>query len=154
MGVKKRTKLIEDILALKYQYVVTSDLAARGLDFKISHVIHYDLPHFLEFYMHRSGRTGRMNDTGEVITFMTVDDHRKIEKLKEKGIVFQNYQLSSKGLVKVEVKKKVVSEEEINAIKKVKKATKVTPGYKKKRAKQIKKIKQEMRKKQYVNQNR
>ena len=78
----------------------------------------------------------------------------KIEKLKEKGIVFQNYQLSSKGLVKVEVKKKVVSEEEINAIKKVKKATKVTPGYKKKRVKQIKKIKQEMRKKQYVNQNR
>jgi ATP-dependent RNA helicase CshB len=95
-----------------------------------------------------------MNDTGEVITFMTVDDHRKIEKLREKGIHFQSYQLSSKGLVKVEVKKKTASEEEINAIKKVKKATKVTPGYKKKRAKQIKKIKQEMRKKQYVNQNR
>ena len=35
--------------------------------------------------MHRSGRTGRMYDTGEVITFMTVDDHRRIEKLKEKG---------------------------------------------------------------------
>ncbi|MCD8562097.1 MAG: hypothetical protein LRY20_01290 [Acholeplasmataceae bacterium] len=97
---------------------MTSDLAARGLDFKISHVIHYDLPHFLEFYMHRSGRTGRMYDTGEVITFMTVDDHRKIEKLKEKGIPFENYQFAQNGLVKVNVRKKVVSEEEVNAIKK------------------------------------
>lgn len=154
MGVKQRSKLIEDIHALKYQYVVTSDLAARGLDFKISHIIHFDLPHFLEFYMHRSGRTGRMYDTGEVITFMTVNDHRKIEKLKEKGIPFQNYQLTDQGLKKVLVNKKIVSDEEINKIRSIKKATKVTPGYKKKRAKQIKKIQQEMRKKQYVNQNR
>ena len=154
MGVKKRSKLIEEINALKYQYVVTSDLAARGLDFKISHVIHYDLPHFLEFYMHRSGRTGRMYDTGEVITFMTVDDHRKIEKLKEKGIPFENYQFAQNGLVKVNVRKKVVSEEEVNAIKKVKKDKKVTPNYKKKRAQEIKKIKQEFRRKNYANQNR
>lgn len=154
MGVKKRAKLIDEIKHLDYQYVVTSDLAARGLDFKISHVIHYDLPHFLEFYMHRSGRTGRMNDTGEVLTFMTVDDHRRIEKLKEKGIPFQNYQLSQKGLTKVVVAKKEVSQEEINAIKKLQKSTKVTPNYKKKRAKEIKKIKQGMRKKQYANQNR
>ncbi|OHE29325.1 MAG: hypothetical protein A2Y45_00195 [Tenericutes bacterium GWC2_34_14] len=154
MGVKKRSKLIEEINALKYQYVVTSDLAARGLDFKISHVIHYDLPHFLEFYMHRSGRTGRMYDTGEVITFMTVDDHRKIEKLKEKGIPFENYQFAQNGLVKVNLRKKVVSEEEVNAIKKVKKDKKVTPNYKKKRAQEIKKIKQEFRRKNYANQNR
>jgi ATP-dependent RNA helicase CshB len=154
MGVKKRSKLIEDIQNLKYQYVVTSDLAARGLDFKISHVIHYDLPHFLEFYMHRSGRTGRMNDTGEVITFMTVDDHRRIEKLKEKNIPFQNYTLTSSGLTKVKVAKREVSEEEINAIKKIQKSKKVTPNYKKKRAKAIKKIKQGMRKKLYASQNR
>ena len=154
MGVKKRAKLIEEINALKYQYVVTSDLAARGLDFKISHVIHYDLPHFLEFYMHRSGRTGRMYDTGEVITFMTVDDHRKIDKLKEKGIPFQNYTMTSKGIEKVHVKKTVQSQEEIDAIKKIKKSTKVTPNYKKKRAKAIKKVKNELRRKSYANQNR
>ncbi len=154
LGVKKRSKLIEEINQLKYQYVVTSDLAARGLDFKISHVIHYDLPHFLEFYMHRSGRTGRMYDSGEVITFMTVDDHRKIEKLKEKGIPFQNYTMTKKGIDKVVTKPKSQSEEEINAIKKIKKSTKVTPNYKKKRAKEIKKVKNEIRRKNYANQNR
>lgn len=154
MGVKKRAKLIDEIKALKYQYVVTSDLAARGLDFKISHVIHYDLPHFLDFYMHRSGRTGRMNDTGEVITFMTVDDHRRIDKLREKGISFQNYTLTSKGLEKVQIRKSIQSKEEIDAIKKIKKSTKVTPNYKKKRAKAIKKVKNELRRKNYANQNR
>lgn len=154
IGVKKRSRIIEDIQALKYQYVVTSDLAARGLDFKISHVIHYDLPHFIEFFMHRSGRTGRMNDTGEVITFMTVDDHRKIEKLKAKGIPFINYQLTSKGIEKVSTKKYVQSDEEKEALKKIKTSTIVTPNYKKKHAKQVKKIKQEMRRKQYANPNR
>jgi ATP-dependent RNA helicase CshB len=154
LGVKKRTKLIEDIQALKYQYVVTSDLAARGLDFKISHVIHYDLPHFLEFYMHRSGRTGRMHDSGEVITFMTVDDHRRIDKLREKGIVFEAYQLTSSGLKKVQERKKFVSEEEIQAVKKIKKPKKVSPNYKKKNAQAIKKAKQEIRRKNYANQNR
>lgn len=154
MGVKKRAKVIDDIKALRYQYVVTSDLAARGLDFKISHVIHYDLPHFLEFYMHRSGRTGRMYDSGEVITFMTVDDHRRIDKLKEKGIPFQNYTMTSKGIEKVTIKKTIQSQEEVNAIKKIKKAKKVTPNYKKKRAKEIKKVKNEIRRKQYANQNR
>lgn len=150
IGVKKRSKIIEDINALKYQYVVTSDLAARGLDFKISHVIHYDLPHMLEFYQHRSGRTGRMNDSGIVITFMSVDDHRKIEKLKQKGIPFVNYQLTKEGLSKVIVKKSVLSEKEIEAIKKIKKPKKVTPNYKKKNKIKIKKAKQEVRREAYA----
>lgn len=154
LGVKKRSKLIEDINALKYQYVVTSDLAARGLDFKISHVIHFDLPHHLEFFMHRSGRTGRMRDSGEVITFMTVDDHRKIEKLKQKGIPFIDYQLTSKGLIKVALRKKEVSQEEIDALKKVKKPKRVTPNYKKKHKTEVRKIKQEIRRKQYANNHR
>lgn len=154
LGVKKRSKLIDDINLLKYQYVVTSDLAARGLDFKISHVIHYDLPHFLEFFMHRSGRTGRMHDSGDVITFMTVDDHRKIEKLKEKGIPFVDYQLSSKGLTKVAMRKKEVSKEEVDALKKLKKPKRVTPNYKKKHATEVRKIRQEIRRKQYGTQNR
>ncbi|MCR3905658.1 MAG: DEAD/DEAH box helicase [Tenericutes bacterium] len=150
LGVKARKKIIEDINLLKYQYVVTSDLAARGLDFKISHVIHYDLPHHLEFFMHRSGRTGRMYDSGVVITFMSVHDHRKIEKLKEKGIPFKNYILTKEGITKVLKKPNTISEEERNAIKKIKKPKKVTPNYKKKNALKIKKAKQEIRRKQYA----
>jgi len=148
IGVKKRSKIIEDINALKYQFVVTSDLAARGLDFKISHVIHYDLPHHLEFFMHRSGRTGRMNDTGVVITFMTVDDHRKIDKLKKQGIPFKDYTFTRGGIVKTRVKQNIVSDEEKAAISKIKRPKKVTPNYKRKNAELVKKAKQDIRRKQ------
>ncbi|HCB67214.1 MAG: hypothetical protein A2084_00630 [Tenericutes bacterium GWC2_39_45] len=148
IGVKKRSKIIEEINALKYQFVVTSDLAARGLDFKISHVIHYDLPHHLEFFMHRSGRTGRMNDTGVVITFMTVDDHRKIDRLKKQGIPFKDYTFTRDGIVKTRVKQNVVSDEEKAAISKIKRPKKVTPNYKRKNAELVKKAKQDIRRKQ------
>jgi ATP-dependent RNA helicase CshB len=150
LGVKKRAKIIEDIKNLRYVYVVTSDLAARGLDFKISHVIQYDLPHHLEFFMHRSGRTGRMHDTGIVYTFMTVDDHRKIDRLKALGIPFRSYTMSSEGLKKVPVRKTTMSQEETDAIKKIKKPTRVVPNYKKKNAKLIKKAKQELRNQHYA----
>jgi len=149
-GVKKRTKIIEDIKNLKYPYVVTSDLAARGLDFKISHIIHYDLPYLLEFFQHRSGRTGRMHDSGIVITFMSVDDHRKIEKLKQKGIPFVNYTIGKDGIKKVHLKKKVTSDAEKDAISKIKKPKKVEPNYKKRNKDKIKKAKQEIRRKEYA----
>ena len=154
LGVKKRNKLIDEIQALKYPYVVTSDLGARGLDFKVSHVIHFDLPYHLEFFFHRSGRTGRMNDSGEVITFMTVDDHRKIEKLKQKGVLFIPYEVTEKGITRVRQKKEAALAGEKEALKKVKKVTKVSPNYKKKMTQQKKKIKQELRRKYYANQNR
>ena len=149
LGIKKRTNIIEDIKNLKYTHVVTSDLAARGLDFKISHVINYDLPHFIEFFFHRAGRTGRMHDSGIVITFMTVDDHRKIERLKAQGIKFINYQLNASGFKKIVEKKHNLSEEEVQAIKKIKKPKKVVPNYKKKNKLKIKKAKQEIRRKNY-----
>ncbi len=145
LGVKRRSKIIDDINQLKYQYVVTSDLAARGLDFKISHVVHYDLPHHLEFFMHRSGRTARMYDSGQVITFMTVNDHRKIEKLKQQGIPFKNYMMTSDGLVKAKVKTNKFAEAEKQAISKIKKPKKVEPNYKKKNKALIKKAKQLIR---------
>ncbi len=154
LGVKKRNKLIDDIQANKYPYVVTSDLGARGLDFKVSHVIHYDLPYHLEFFFHRSGRTGRMHDSGDVITFMTVDDHRKIDKLRQKGILFMPYEVTEQGITKVREKKKEALAGEKEALQKVKKVTKVSPNYKKKMALQKKKIKQELRRKYYANQNR
>lgn len=148
-GVKQRKKIIEDINNLKYQYVVTSDLAARGLDFKISHIIHFDLPHHLEFYMHRSGRTARMYDSGIVITFMSVNDHHVIDRLKKQGIPFVNYMITNEGIIKQKSKKNKFSEEEKAAIAKIKKPKKVVPNYKKKNKAKIKKAKQEIRSKLY-----
>ncbi|MCZ6580267.1 MAG: helicase-related protein, partial [Nitrospirae bacterium] len=57
----------------------------RGLDVaNIGHVINYDLPHIPEDYVHRIGRTARMNAVGSATSFVTVEDSRSllaIEKL-------------------------------------------------------------------------
>jgi len=73
----------------RYQIMVATDIAARGLDIDgISHVINYDMPGTADAYIHRIGRTGRAQRAGEAFTFMTPDDQalvRKIEKImKEK----------------------------------------------------------------------
>jgi ATP-dependent RNA helicase CshB len=104
----------------------------------------------LEFFFHRSGRTGRMGDSGIVLTFMSVDDHRKIDKIRQKGITFVNYQLSVDGLTKVAPRKSAFAEQDIEAIKKIKKPTRVKPNYKKKNKQKIKKAKQEVRREAYA----
>jgi ATP-dependent RNA helicase RhlE len=69
----------------KYQIMVATDIAARGLDIdRISHVINYDMPDTSDAYIHRIGRTGRVKRTGEAFTLITPDDYtlvRKIEKI-------------------------------------------------------------------------
>ena len=153
IGVKRRKQLLEEIHQLNYQYVVTSDVAARGLDFDASHVIHFDLPYHLEFYYHRSGRTGRMGKHGIVITFLDVNDHRKIEKLR-KNIDFIDYSLKGTNLSKTVIKSMELSHEEKQAIKKIKKPTKVKPNYKKKNKLAIKKALKETRRKSLHAKNR
>jgi ATP-dependent RNA helicase RhlE len=73
----------------RYQIMVATDIAARGLDIDhISHVINYDMPDTADAYIHRIGRTGRAKRTGEAFTLITPDDFAlvyKIEKImKEK----------------------------------------------------------------------
>lgn len=53
------------------EILVATDVAARGIDVdSITHVINYDVPHTYEDYIHRIGRTGRVNNTGNAITFV------------------------------------------------------------------------------------
>jgi ATP-dependent RNA helicase RhlE len=74
----------------KYQIMVATDIAARGLDIdRISHVINFDMPDTADAYIHRIGRTGRAKRTGEAFTLVTPDDHamvRKIEKIMEQKL--------------------------------------------------------------------
>ena len=132
LGVKQRRRILEDIHKLKYQYVVSSDLLARGVDFKASHIIHYDLPYKIEFFLHRSGRTGRMGDTGEVYTLYNEDDQKTIDKLRNKGIDFTAITLTKDGFIKVKRKSKTYDKQIAQAIKKIPKPKRVSPGYKKK----------------------
>lgn len=69
----------------KYQVLVATDVAARGIDVDlVSHVINYDLPDAPEDYVHRIGRTGRAGNEGTAISLVTPVDELsmvKIEKL-------------------------------------------------------------------------
>ncbi len=68
----------------KTSILIATDLAARGLDIQgLTHVIHVDVPHTTEQYLHRSGRTGRAGKDGEVLTLLTKresNDYRKLTK--------------------------------------------------------------------------
>lgn len=139
LNIRQRKNALKDIFNLKYQYVVASDLAARGIDFDASHIINYDLPNNLEFFKHRSGRTGRMEKEGIVITISTNEDRHKITRLKEMGINFLEYKLTKNGLtLKPEKEQNTLTKEELNVIKKIPKPKKVKPNYRKKNKKRIK----------------
>ena len=139
MPVRVRRQVIKEVHELKYQYLVTSDIASRGIDFDASHIINYDLPYHLEYFIHRSGRTGRMGKTGEVYTIQGENDHRKIQNLSKKGIKFNEIKLSKSGIIPVVPRERLLKEEEIQVIKSIKKPTKVKPNYRKKNKQQIEK---------------
>jgi ATP-dependent RNA helicase RhlE len=69
----------------KYDILVATDIAARGIDVSdISHVINFDMPDTVDAYTHRIGRTGRALQTGEAFTFAMPTDEpavRDIEKV-------------------------------------------------------------------------
>jgi ATP-dependent RNA helicase RhlE len=66
-----------------HDIMVATDIAARGLDVEsISHVINYDMPDTADAYIHRIGRTGRAQKTGDAFTLVTSDDEDLIKKLE------------------------------------------------------------------------
>ncbi|MFZ5880234.1 MAG: DEAD/DEAH box helicase [Chloroflexota bacterium] len=67
----------------KYQIMVATDIAARGLDVEsISHVINFDMPDTADAYIHRIGRTGRAQKTGDAFTLVTPEDNDMIRSLE------------------------------------------------------------------------
>jgi ATP-dependent RNA helicase RhlE len=67
----------------QYQIMVATDIAARGLDVdSISHVINFDMPDTADAYIHRIGRTGRAERTGDAFTLVTPDDDAMIRTLE------------------------------------------------------------------------
>jgi ATP-dependent RNA helicase RhlE len=74
----------------RYQIMVATDVAARGLDIElVSHVINYDMPDTADAYIHRIGRTGRASRTGDAFTLTTPEDVamvRKIEKIMKQPL--------------------------------------------------------------------
>ena len=73
----KRNRVIQDFNAGKYNILVATDVASRGLHIEnVSHVINYDIPRNPKDYIHRIGRTGRAEKEGDAITLLTqLDEH-------------------------------------------------------------------------------
>ncbi|MGF3112341.1 DEAD/DEAH box helicase [Facklamia sp. P9177] len=148
MQPRERNRLMKQIRNLEFQYVVASDLAARGIDIPgISHVINTELPKDLEFFVHRVGRTARNDLTGTAYTFMGPDDEAAIESLEAKGIKFTEVKYSKGELKEVDhrsrrsVRKNTQEKTQDPKVKQLinrAKKTKVKPGYKNKLKQEIK----------------
>jgi len=72
----QRQQAIDGFRKGRYQVLVATDVAARGLDVHgITHVVNFDIPASSDDYIHRIGRTARASADGDAITFVCPDDH-------------------------------------------------------------------------------
>lgn len=151
---RERKRVMRDVQNLDYQYVVATDLAARGIDIEgVSHIINDDIPDDLEFFIHRVGRTGRNGMSGIAITLYAPSDDEKIAQLEELGVKFKPKALKDDEIVdsydrdrreKRHVKKDKLDGRLASMVKKEK--IKRKPGYKNKIKRAIKRQEQQDRK--------
>lgn len=149
---RERKRIMRQIRNLEFQYVVATDLAARGIDIPgISMVINTELPQDLEFFVHRVGRTGRNDLPGDAYTFYDPADDQAIVDLEDKGIQFIPVKWKNGELVETHQrdrrqKRKAVIQETLPEIKRLvnkQKKQKVKPGYKRKLQANIQKIRRD-----------
>ncbi len=98
---RERQQALEGFRAGRFEVLVATDIAARGLDIAdVSHVINYDVPEHPEDYVHRIGRTGRAKTSGDAFTIMMTEDaprvaaiekfiKQRIERVKLEGFEYQ-----------------------------------------------------------------
>jgi ATP-dependent RNA helicase RhlE len=80
---QQRQKAISGFRNGRYQILVATDIAARGIDVsRISHVINYDTPDTIDAYTHRIGRTGRAARTGDAYTLVTPKDRSLVRDIE------------------------------------------------------------------------
>ena len=87
----QRTEALAGFKSGKYRVLVATDIAARGIDVEaLSHVINFDVPVVPDDYIHRVGRTGRAELTGDAFTFVAPEeegDLKAIERAIGKGLL-------------------------------------------------------------------
>lgn len=151
---RERKRTMREIQNMEYQFVVATDLAARGIDIEgVSQVINDDIPEDLEFFIHRVGRTGRNGMEGTAITLYAPSEDKMIAELESLGISFEEKKLSNGELVasydrnrrfKRRTRSNKLDPKIVGMVKKEKKKRK--PGYKNKIKRAIKRDEQQKRK--------
>lgn len=137
---RERKRIMNQVKNLDFEYIVATDLAARGIDIEgVSHVINDAIPQDLSFFVHRVGRTGRNGLSGIAITLYQPSDDSDIRELEKMGIAFEPKVLKNGEIQDThdrdrrnqrEKAYQKLDTEMIGLVKKKKK--KVKPGYKKK----------------------
>lgn len=158
LAARERKGNIKRALNGQYRFIVCSDIAARGIDIDgVSHVISLGFPkNNLEFYIHRAGRSGRLNMHGQCITIFDKDDKESIKKLEEQGIVFSVKEIKNgewKELKNFDARNKRKNQKktddnlqkEINKVVRIKKSKTIKPNYKKKVKQAVEKVKRKHR---------
>jgi ATP-dependent RNA helicase RhlE len=80
---QQRTAAVEGFRSGRFQVLVATDVAARGLDIDgITHVVNFEVPSSRETYVHRVGRTGRAAATGTALTLVAPEELRALEALQ------------------------------------------------------------------------
>jgi superfamily II DNA/RNA helicase len=80
----KREEVLRDFRSRRIRILVATDVMSRGIDVKeINLVINFDVPHDAEDYVHRVGRTARVNEKGEAITLVTHKEMYKLRKIEQ-----------------------------------------------------------------------
>jgi ATP-dependent RNA helicase DeaD len=93
----QREKTVDALKKGRLDILVATDVAARGLDVeRISHVVNYDIPHDVEAYVHRIGRTGRAGRAGDAILFAANRERRLLRAIERStGKVIEKMELPS-----------------------------------------------------------
>src|SRR6185312_6080196 len=80
---REREQALKGFRDGRYEVLVATDIAARGLDIaNVSHVINFDVPQHPEDYVHRIGRTGRAENTGDAFTLMVAEDASHVHSIE------------------------------------------------------------------------
>ena len=79
----QRERALADLRRGKVQVLVATDIASRGIDVTdITHVVNYDVPHTPEDYVHRIGRTGRVDALGDAFTLMSPEESKDLTAIE------------------------------------------------------------------------
>jgi ATP-dependent RNA helicase RhlE len=79
----QRERALSDFKRGKVGVLVATDIASRGIDVDdITHVVNYDVPRTPEDYVHRIGRTGRMDATGDALTLVSPEEHEEVAAIE------------------------------------------------------------------------
>lgn len=102
----RRRRAISDFKSAKLQVLIATEVAARGLDIKgLDYVVNFNLPYLPEDYVHRIGRTGRANQKGTAISFVSREEEHTVAKIEHliggsiKRLIYEGFEVSNRNIL-------------------------------------------------------